>query len=154
MAHPAPDLDPTAEPAFGVTSAVSVPDEGPGPAGSSFREPDRPRSTQSRGGGSCSLSPTGGSAAELDQIGLLRHGEVVLDAAVDVGLADPPAHRLDRHIEVSGHLRHGQVTPAGHRDDLPLNSAGTVLGTATSFPPGSPGRKRCQPNPRQTPWSL
>lgn len=35
-----------------------------------------------------------------------------------------------------------------------LNSAGALLGTATSFPPGSPGRKRCQPNPRQTPWSL
>src|SRR5581483_9189088 len=31
-----------------------------------------------------------------------------------------------------------------------LNSGGNFLGIATSFPPDHVGRKRCQPNPRQT----
>jgi hypothetical protein len=65
--------------------------------------------------------------AQLDQLGLLSRGLPVHDAVVDVGLADPAAHGLHRHVEVSGDLGLAQVTAAGDPHDVTLELGRELL---------------------------
>ena len=65
---------------------------------------------------------------------MLGGREAVLDAVVDVGLAHPAAHRLDRHTEIGGHLREGQVPSAGDRDHISLELGRELLGHRNILP--------------------
>src|SRR3712207_9288601 len=58
--------------------------------------------------------------AQLHELVLLGAGLPVDDAVVDVGLAHPAAHRLDRDVEVGSDLGLAQVTAAGDPDDVTL----------------------------------
>jgi len=62
----------------------------------------------------------------MDQLGLLGAGLALHDAVVDVGLADPAAHRLDRDVEVVSNLSVVRVTPAGDPHHVTLGP-GPVL---------------------------
>ena len=89
------------------------------------------RSTQLRSAGSCSPSLveelTELLATQPGQLVLLQSRESVFDVIVDVGLAHPPGHRLDRYIEIVGDVSEGQTTAIGDVKRSGLKRSSSLL---------------------------
>jgi hypothetical protein len=93
-------------------------------------------------------------AAQLHELVLLAAGLAIHDPVIDVGLAHPAPHRLDRDVEIGSDLGLAQVAVAGDSNDVTLEFGRDFFGTTDVLAVDLDPQKRLSTRPAAIPMDV